>query len=247
MKFDEVLFLLSTILSLLAALLFAWGQPVWFGQFPYSSGLRFLLSVELYFLCCVLFFALRISVKLKKHTFMAVFCVSFAVIPVFSAFVMLGFAIQFLQAFARFFDIACWLAVLFFSFRKKENERSLFSALFLICGIVLLFQEIPSLVVIAVRFFALLLFSIERFIFSQRRLTIVSARAPCDIGEAAERFGLSPRETEVLELLVSGKTNDEIAGTLFISLSTVKTHVASIFAKTGARNRLEASALCKKT
>jgi len=246
MKPDEALFFLSILLSLFAALLFAWGPPVWFSLFPYSSGLRFLLSVELYFLCCALFFALRLSANRGKFSFIPVFCLSFAAIPVFSALVILGFTIQFLQSFARVFDIACWLAVLFFSLRKKENDRSLFSALFLICGIVLISRAVPSLVVIAVRFFALFLFVIERFLSAQRRVNTGSAQVPCDIGGAAKRYALSPRETEVLALLVSGKTNEEIAGTLFISLSTVKTHVASIFSKTGARNRLEASALCKK-
>jgi DNA-binding CsgD family transcriptional regulator/class 3 adenylate cyclase len=53
--------------------------------------------------------------------------------------------------------------------------------------------------------------------------------------------GLSPRELEVLRLIADGKTNQEIADGLFISLNTVATHVRSIFNKTEAANRAEAA------
>jgi DNA-binding NarL/FixJ family response regulator len=50
---------------------------------------------------------------------------------------------------------------------------------------------------------------------------------------------LTEREVEVLETLARGSTNEEIADELHISLSTVKTHVASLMDKLGARNRVE--------
>jgi DNA-binding NarL/FixJ family response regulator len=50
---------------------------------------------------------------------------------------------------------------------------------------------------------------------------------------------LTDREEQVLALLAVGRTNSEIAEELFISLSTVKTHIASLMAKLGARNRVE--------
>jgi DNA-binding NarL/FixJ family response regulator len=53
---------------------------------------------------------------------------------------------------------------------------------------------------------------------------------------------LSPREIEVLRLLASGKSNQEIAETLFISRNTVSTHVRDILTKTGCANRTEAAA-----
>lgn len=52
---------------------------------------------------------------------------------------------------------------------------------------------------------------------------------------------LSEREHEVLRLIVEGRDNAAIAGELYISPNTVKSHVASIFGKLGVENRLQAS------
>ncbi|HSG16754.1 MAG TPA: response regulator transcription factor [Anaerolineae bacterium] len=56
-------------------------------------------------------------------------------------------------------------------------------------------------------------------------------------------FDLTPREREVLALLVDGKTNREIAEQLIISPSTARLHVSNILAKLGAANRTEAATL----
>lgn len=55
----------------------------------------------------------------------------------------------------------------------------------------------------------------------------------------AQRYGLSPRESEVLAIWVTGRTSAYIERTLFISKSTVKTHLNHIYAKTGTANREE--------
>jgi len=52
---------------------------------------------------------------------------------------------------------------------------------------------------------------------------------------------LTPRESEVHELLAQGLTNEEIAKRLYISLSTTKVHVKHIYEKLGVRSRLEAA------
>jgi len=60
--------------------------------------------------------------------------------------------------------------------------------------------------------------------------------------EHARNVGLSQREREVLELVVAGRTNGEIARTLFISQSTAKVHIRHIFEKLGVHTRAEAAA-----
>ena len=50
---------------------------------------------------------------------------------------------------------------------------------------------------------------------------------------------LTAREEEVVIAVAQGQSNAEIADALFVSLSTVKTHLASVMAKLGARNRVE--------
>jgi DNA-binding NarL/FixJ family response regulator len=54
---------------------------------------------------------------------------------------------------------------------------------------------------------------------------------------AAESTLLSPREREVVQLLVAGKSNPAIAEALFISTRTVENHVAHIFVKLGVSSR----------
>lgn len=51
---------------------------------------------------------------------------------------------------------------------------------------------------------------------------------------------LSQRETEVLELIITGLSNKAIANKLFISLSTVKTHINNIYKILEVKNRREA-------
>lgn len=58
--------------------------------------------------------------------------------------------------------------------------------------------------------------------------------------EAVRRIGLSARELEVLHLMASGRSNQEIADQLFISVPTVKSHSSSLFVKLDVRRRTEA-------
>ena len=58
------------------------------------------------------------------------------------------------------------------------------------------------------------------------------------IEEVREQYQLTPREKEVVELIYRGRTNREIAEMLFLSESTVKTHVYNIFRKMGVKNRV---------
>ena len=57
---------------------------------------------------------------------------------------------------------------------------------------------------------------------------------------------LSKRELEVLNLLAQGHSNQEIAVTLFVSLSTVKTHIQNLFEKLDVKRRLQAVEKAKR-
>ncbi|MGB7182114.1 MAG: response regulator transcription factor [Burkholderiaceae bacterium] len=56
----------------------------------------------------------------------------------------------------------------------------------------------------------------------------------------AQHYGLTPRQIDVLKIMVSAKSNREIADTLGVSVNTVAVHVAAILAALGVKNRTEA-------
>ena len=64
--------------------------------------------------------------------------------------------------------------------------------------------------------------------------------------EEVRRLNLSKRELEVLQLMASGLSNQEIAERLFVSLNTIKTHSAQIFEKMEVKRRTQAVDMAKK-
>jgi DNA-binding CsgD family transcriptional regulator len=58
--------------------------------------------------------------------------------------------------------------------------------------------------------------------------------------KALQALGLSERELEVLQQLAAGHSNKEIAAQLHISPNTIKTHIARVFEKLGAKRRTDA-------
>jgi DNA-binding CsgD family transcriptional regulator len=60
-----------------------------------------------------------------------------------------------------------------------------------------------------------------------------------------EKYGITKREREIIEAVIQGKTNKEIADTVFVSTKTVEYHLCSIYKKTGAPNRFALYALIK--
>jgi DNA-binding CsgD family transcriptional regulator len=60
-----------------------------------------------------------------------------------------------------------------------------------------------------------------------------------DHGAFLNRAGISPRELEVVDLVLRGRSNRRIADELFISLSTVKSHLYSVYRKLSIQSRLE--------
>lgn len=86
--------------------------------------------------------------------------------------------------------------------------------------------------------------------FSERDRLVLAVLRPhlTDVFLDAERRRrgippLSPREREVLQLAAQGYSNADIAGILFISVSTVRKHLENIFNRTGVRTRGAAAAL----
>ena len=68
-------------------------------------------------------------------------------------------------------------------------------------------------------------------------LALAAAPLTPDVPPVGPAINLSPREREVLRLLVDGQTNQEIAAVLFISPRTVESHVANILGKLGLDSR----------
>jgi len=60
------------------------------------------------------------------------------------------------------------------------------------------------------------------------------------ISDNIKNFDLSNRETEVLEYITSGFSNDEISEKMFVSKNTVKTHIKNIYSKLDVKNRIQA-------
>jgi DNA-binding CsgD family transcriptional regulator/tetratricopeptide (TPR) repeat protein len=84
----------------------------------------------------------------------------------------------------------------------------------------------------------------------QAALELLARRGRLDLGAGLppERglAGLTPREVEVLRLLVEGRSNRQIAEQLFISGKTAGVHVTNLMAKLGVHSRLEAAATARR-
>lgn len=72
-----------------------------------------------------------------------------------------------------------------------------------------------------------------------RRLVEDFCRRPAPDGAAAETARLSQRELEVVRQVAQGLSNAEIAGQLYLSEATVKSHIARILARLGLRDRVQ--------
>jgi len=81
-------------------------------------------------------------------------------------------------------------------------------------------------------------------------LEALARRGRLDLGVALPAqptlAGLTPRELEVLRLLVEGRSNRQIAEQLFISNKTASVHVTNLLAKLGVHSRLEAAAMARR-
>lgn len=79
-------------------------------------------------------------------------------------------------------------------------------------------------------------------LFSQESLRrIVAAGSPQLDRQTADLSMLSPRELQVLRAVACGASNANIAAELFLSETTVKTHISAVFTKLGTQNRVQAA------
>lgn len=112
------------------------------------------------------------------------------------------------------------------------------------CGITLGKRPIVLITVMA----ALFVLCIFLFFHLYHNMYMQPAPAAPDyVLQFASRYGLSQRETDLMRLILEGKTNKEIAEELYISENTVKFHVRNLLHKTGCTKRKELLSLFDST
>ena len=82
---------------------------------------------------------------------------------------------------------------------------------------------------------------------TRRLLDHVAGALPTGTGEDPRLAQLTPREREVLVEVARGRSNAEIAGSLFMAEATVKTHVGRLLAKLDQRDRVQLAVLAYET
>jgi DNA-binding NarL/FixJ family response regulator len=85
---------------------------------------------------------------------------------------------------------------------------------------------------------------------TRKKVQVIRQTAPAGPFAVDEKrqseLGITPRELEILALIAAGLSNREIAGRLFVSENTVKTHSSRLFDKLGAKRRTQAVQLGKE-
>ena len=129
--------------------------------------------------------------------------------------------------------------------RTKSKTWMLFS-LFYLGGYTLLtisaifagknHRLIASLIYLSFNLFPF--FWCRRFLFRNSN-ALSYAIAGSDIHLICEQYGVSSRQSEIISLMIHGKSNREIADMLFIAPHTVKNHIYNTYQKLGIKNRIE--------
>jgi DNA-binding NarL/FixJ family response regulator len=117
-----------------------------------------------------------------------------------------------------------------------ENDDYVYDALRAGASGFLLKRAHPDEVVRAIRLVA----EGESLLFPEAIRNLAARHAGSRAARTLPGAVLTEREQEVLALMARGLSNAEIGAELFVSLQTVKTHVANVLAKLGARDRTQA-------
>lgn len=84
---------------------------------------------------------------------------------------------------------------------------------------------------------------VEQLLILYRQRNTSSRRGEEEVPDGLLALGISRKEWRVLQYIINGKSNDDIAQTMFIAVSTVKTHINNLYKKLSVVNRKEAIAL----
>jgi len=98
------------------------------------------------------------------------------------------------------------------------------------------------------------LFVLAFYLFNTALVVVYAYQAPealmqpqLSLEDFLLKYGISRREADILRGIYAGKTNQEIASALFISLQTVKDHSSRIYQKTFVKNRAQLSTLIRES
>ncbi|MBN2439968.1 MAG: hypothetical protein JXJ04_01430 [Spirochaetales bacterium] len=214
---------------------------------------RIVLSFYLFFMASSFIFTLSGKRKLREWIF--------TIVPLFILLVMIIFLLlwpnRIISTFSNIYFNGCLLGFAIFgllSVKKKKHKGSeshmipflylsiVAYGMLIIDGIILFFVEPnPSLSQhsIAAGLFCGSWAILDILLFFRSLKPSHMQRGKSHLHEFIDYHNLSPREGEIIERLIRGENNKEIAEALFISERTAETHVYNIFKKCNVKNRID--------
>lgn len=142
-----------------------------------------------------------------------------------------------------------FVVLLLYSFKLKTRQQKIFTFRFAIILIVLVVLRSVSMhfsnshIIIGL-YFILLFFAgnLSLILLTKvylARFGVIYQETKPEIEDLFEKYHISKREKQIIEEICKGKTNQQIADELFITLQTVKDHTHNIFKKVEVKNRVQ--------